>query len=415
MDTQILIQLIIFAICLFFSGYFSSAETSLMGINKIRITNWAEEGNKRAQTVLKLVENSNTLLSTILIGNNLANIGASALATSLSIQIFGNKGVGIATGIVTLLVLIFGEITPKSFAANNADKASLFFAKPIYILSKILKPIIILLNLLTGAIIKLLGGDKGENKDIITQEDLRTIIQVSQEQGTILDSEKDMINNVFDIKGSLIKDIMTPRTDMVAVDCDVTIDELKEVFRNNEYSRIPIYEDNIDNIKGVIHIRDLVTIEINRENFKVLDYSREPYFTYEYHKIEKIFKTMREEQNHMSIVLDEYGGTVGLVTLEDIVEELVGEIEDEYDVQNLDVKIINDNEALIEGSTKIETINEMFDLEIPDDEYDSIGGYVFGRIGKLPIKGNSIKLNNFTFTVNSMDHNRIEYILMKKD
>ena len=415
MDNQIAIQIIIFIICLFFSGYFSSAETALMGFNKIRMTSLAEDGNKKAKTVIKLIENPNILLSTILIGNNLANIGASSLATSLAIKLFGNTGVGIATGVVTLLVLIFGEITPKSLAANNPDKAALSFANPINVLSKKLRPIIFLMNIITSAIMKIIGVDKNINKNIITQEDLRTMVQVSQEQGSILDSEKDMIDNVFDIKKSLVKDIMTPRTDIVAVDSEISIEELKETFRNNEYSRIPIFEENIDNIKGIIHIRDLISIEDNEKDFNILQFSREPYFIYEYNKVEKIFKNMKDQQTHMAIVLDEYGGTVGLVTLEDIVEELVGEIEDEYDIQNIYVEKISENESMIEGTTKIETINEMFNLDIPDDDYDSIGGYVFGEIGRLPIKGDSIKYKGYTFTVDSMDHNRIEYILLKKE
>lgn len=415
MDTTVYIQIIVFILCLFLSAFFSSSETSLMGANKMRMKKLAEEGNKNAQTYLYLVDNSTILLSTILIGNNLVNIGASSIATSLAITFFEDKGVGIATGLVTLLVLVFGEITPKSLARNNPDNLALKLSRPIYILSKILRPIIAILNVITGALIHLLGGNKDSTQDLITQDDLRTMIKVSQEQGEILDSEKDMIDNVFEIKASQVKDIMTPRTDIIAIDSEMTYEEIKDLFNNNEFSRLPVYYDNIDSIKGIIHIRDLISKDIDIDHFNILDYVREPFFVYEYHNVSKLFKSLREEKTHMAIVLDEYGGTAGLITIEDILEELVGEIEDEYDIENIDIQIVGPNEAIIEGSTKIELVNEMFNSKIEDDSYESIGGVVFGKLGRMPEIGDKVQIDNMSFEIMSMDYNRIEYLRLTRD
>lgn len=415
MDTTVYIQIIVFILCLFLSAFFSSSETSLMGANKMRMKKLAEEGNKNAQTYLYLVDNSTILLSTILIGNNLVNIGASSIATSLAITFFEDKGVGIATGLVTLLVLVFGEITPKSLARNNSDNLALKLSRPIYILSKILRPIIAILNVITGALIHLLGGNKDSTQDLITQDDLRTMIKVSQEQGEILDSEKDMIDNVFEIKASQVKDIMTPRTDIIAIDSEMTYEEIKDLFNNNEFSRLPVYYDNIDSIKGIIHIRDLISKDIDIDYFNILDYVREPFFVYEYHNVSKLFKSLREEKTHMAIVLDEYGGTAGLITIEDILEELVGEIEDEYDIENIDIQIVGPNEAIIEGSTKIELVNEMFNSKIEDDSYESIGGVVFGKLGRMPEIGDKVQIDNMSFEIMSMDYNRIEYLRLTRD
>lgn len=415
MDTTVYIQIIVFILCLFLSAFFSSSETSLMGANKMRMKKLAEEGNKNAQTYLYLVDNSTILLSTILIGNNLVNIGASSIATSLAITFFEDKGVGIATGLVTLLVLVFGEITPKSLARNNPDNLALKLSRPIYILSKILRPIIAILNVITGALIHLLGGNKDSTQDLITQDDLRTMIKVSQEQGEILDSEKDMIDNVFEIKASQVKDIMTPRTDIIAIDSEMTYEEIKDLFNNNEFSRLPVYYDNIDSIKGIIHIRDLISKDIDIDYFNILDYVREPFFVYEYHNVSKLFKSLREEKTHMAIVLDEYGGTAGLITIEDILEELVGEIEDEYDIENIDIQIVGPNEAIIEGSTKIELVNEMFNSKIEDDSYESIGGVVFGKLGRMPEIGDKVQIDNMNFEIMSMDYNRIEYLRLTRD
>lgn len=415
MDTTVYIQIIVFILCLFLSAFFSSSETSLMGANKMRMKKLAEEGNKNAQTYLYLVDNSTILLSTILIGNNLVNIGASSIATSLAITFFEDKGVGIATGLVTLLVLVFGEITPKSLARNNSDNLALKLSRPIYILSKILRPIIAILNVITGALIHLLGGNKDSTQDLITQDDLRTMIKVSQEQGEILDSEKDMIDNVFEIKASQVKDIMTPRTDIIAIDSEMTYEEIKDLFNNNEFSRLPVYYDNIDSIKGIIHIRDLISKDIDIDHFNILDYVREPFFVYEYHNVSKLFKSLREEKTHMAIVLDEYGGTAGLITIEDILEELVGEIEDEYDIENIDIQIVGPNEAIIEGSTKIELVNEMFNSKIEDDSYESIGGVVFGKLGRMPEIGDKVQIDNMNFEIMSMDYNRIEYLRLTRD
>lgn len=407
------IQLIILIMLLAGSSFFSASETALMAINKIKVRNMIEDKVAGAKLVDKLISNPSKLLGAILVGNNLVNIGASSLATSLAIRHFGEGGVGIATAIMTILVLIFGEITPKSLAASNSDKISLKVASPLNIITKIFSPITNVLMLITNFIIKILGGDPDQDKPFITEEELRTMVQVSHEEGVIKVQERKIIDNVFEFRESQVKDVMTTRTDVVAVDVDTSLEELLEYFRSEQYSRLPVYEGTIDNIVGVIYVKDLVFTENIKENFDLRELMREPFYTYEFQRISKLFEQLRQQRLGLAIVLDEYGGTAGVTTLEDLVEEIVGDIEDEYDSSIKDIVKLSDNEFLLGGHTEIEDLNERYGLEIDTEDFDTIGGFVFGEIGFLPEIGQSVSYKNLTFTVKSLDKNRIDKIVMK--
>ncbi|KNF07950.1 hypothetical protein CLPU_10c00040 [Gottschalkia purinilytica] len=401
-------QFVALFILLSLSAFFSASETALMSLSKIRIRHMVDENINGATLINKLIESPSKLLGAILIGNNVVNIGASALATSLAIDYFETNGVGIATGIMTILVLIFGEITPKSLAAQNSEKVSLKVVKPVYIITTILKPIISVLIYITNFIVKILGGNPEKQQPFITEEELKTIVNVSHEEGVLKVEEKQMIYNVFEFGDSQAKDIMTLRTDMATLSIDATYDEVIKIFKEEQFSRIPIYEETYDNIVGVLYIKDLIFFENDKENFNIKTYMREPYFTYEFKYTSELFAEMRAERIPMAIVLDEYGGTSGIITLEDLVEEIVGDIRDEYDEEDDEIEVIKEDEYIVDGSVKIDTVNEMIGVNIESEDFDSIGGFVIGILGRFPKSGETVEHDNIKFIIENIDKNRIE-------
>lgn len=401
-------QVIALFILLLLSGFFSASESALTSLSKIRLRHMVDEKIKNADIVSKLVDNPSRMLGSILVGNNIVNIAASSIATSLAISIWDNAGVGIATGIMTILVLIFGEITPKSLAVQHTEKVSLLVSKPINFISIILNPIVTVFIYLTNIIIKLFGGNIDKNATFITEEELKTIVDVSHEEGVLEVDEKKMIYNVFEFGDSQAKDVMTPRTDMVSIDINSSYDEIIALFKEEHFSRMPVFEDNTDNIIGVLYIKDLFFFEGNKDKFDLRQLIRTPFFTYEFKGISELFAEMRSKRAPMAIVLDEYGGTEGIVTMEDLVEEIVGDIEDEYDDENDDIKVIKEDEYIVDGSTKIDYINEMIGTNIESEDFDSIGGFVIGIMGRLPEEGEAVEYSEIKFIVECTDKNRIE-------
>lgn len=417
-DPSLTWKFILLLLCLVLSGLFSASETALMTLSKIRIKQMVEDGVKNADIVNDLTDNPNNLLSAILIGNNVVNIGASSLMTSLAIDAFGNKGVGIATGVMTLLILMFGEITPKSLAAQNAERISIKVSKFIYFITIVFKPLIFILTSVTNIFIKMFGGDIDKNQPFITQEELRSIVTVSYSEGVLEGEERDMICNIFDFGDSHISDVMVNRTEMLSIDVDSSYEELLDTLHENRFSRMPVYEDSIDNIIGMLYVKDLLFLNIEKKDFNIRNYLREPYFTYEFKMVKDIFSEMRRDRIHIAVVLNEYGGTEGLVTIEDLIEEIVGDIEDEYDEETEDIKVINDDEFLVYGNVKIEDLNDDIGLEIETEDFDSIGGFVIGLLGSLPDVGDTLKYENISFVVEEVDRNKIEkvrIIIEKKD
>ncbi|MCH1982973.1 hemolysin family protein [Ruminococcus sp. OA3] len=412
MDSSDAIQFAVLFILIGLSAFFSSAETSLTTVNKLRIKTLHDEGNRRAGKLLKVVENPGKLLSTILIGNNIVNISASSLATSLAIHLLGNAGVGIATGVITLLVLIFGEITPKTMAALYAEKLSLSYAPVIYILMILLTPVIFIVNKLSYAILLLLRVDPNGKTQPMTENELRTIVDVSHEDGVIETEERQMIYNVFDFGDSEAKDIMVPRIDMTFVHVDTSYEDLIQLFKEETYTRYPVYEETTDSILGTINVKDLIGLD-NTEHFSIRSILREPYFTYEHKSTSSLLLEMREQSINFAIVLDEYGATAGLITLEDLLEEIVGEIRDEYDEgeEEMLTAIIPDQEYLVLGSAKLEDLDEALGLDLESEEYDSIGGYIIEQLDRIPEPGESLQLENgIRLVVDQLQKNRIELV-----
>ncbi len=406
------IQLAIVVILLMLSAFFSSAETALTTVNKVRVRTLAENGDKRAAMVAAVIEDPAKMLSTILIGNNIVNLSASSLMTTLALRVFGSAAVGIATGVLTLMILVFGEITPKTMSTMYAEKISFAYAGLIHALMVILTPVIFLVNKLSMGVLFLLRVDPNKKQEPMTEDELRTIVEVSHEEGVIESEEKKMINNVFDFGDAVAKDVMVPRIDMVMVDVNASFAELMSLFKEERFTRIPVYEENTDNVIGIVNMKDFILFDHEKEkNFSVRDYLREPLYTYEYKKTAELMLDMRKSFQNIAIVLDEYGATAGLITLEDMLEEIVGEIRDEYDQdEEDDVRKISADEYLVNGSAKLDDLNDRLGLSMESEDYDSIGGLVIGRLDHLPEEGEEVDYKNLHFKVEKMDKNRIEKV-----
>ena len=397
------------------SAFFSSTETALTTVNKIRVRTLAENGDKQAEYVLKIIEDPSKMLSAILIGNNVVNLYASSLATVLATHIWGNKIVGIATGILTLLILIFGEITPKTVATIQAERIAFRFAKIIYYIMTVLTPVIFVVNQLSFLVLKLLRVDVKAKGESITEDELRTIVEVSHEEGVIESEEKKMINNLFDFGDAQAKEVMIPRPDMTFANVNNTYDELIDIFQEDKFTRLPVYEDTTDNVIGILNMKDLLLCK-DKEHFSVRDIMREPYFTFEHKNTAELFIEMRKSSISLAIVLDEYGATAGLITLEDLLEEIVGEIRDEYDTDEEDpILPLNDREFIVSGSTNLQDLCDELDLNFSSEDYDTIGGYLLGLLDHLPEKNEIIITDdNVLLRVEQMDKNRIEKVYIKK-
>ena len=411
MDTPGVIQFIVLLVLLCFSAIFSSAETALTAVNKVRLEGLLEDGNKKAATALKLLENRSKMLSAILIMNNVVNLSASALTTTLAMKYLGNAYIAVATGILTFVLLIFGEITPKNIATIKSENLALTYGGLILLLVRLLTPVIFIVDKFSNIIIRLFGIDPNKSHAAITEYELRSIVDVSHEDGVIESEEREMINNVVDFGDSYAKDIMIPRVDMTSVNINSSFDELKEIFFDKKYTRLPVYEDSIDNIVGILNMKDFLFYE-NYDGFNIASLMREASFTFEYKKTSDLLLEMRQESIPMIFVLDEYGATVGLVTLEDLLEEIVGEIRDEYDEDEKDlIKMLSDKEYLIDGSVKLDDINNAIETELYSDEYDSIGGLIIEKLEHIPEPSESVILENgIKLDVVSMDKNHIESV-----
>lgn len=411
MDPSDAIQLIVLLILLALSAFFSSAETALTTVNRLRIRSLVEDGNKRAATLSKIIDDPGKLLSAILIGNNIVNISASSLATILATRHFGNAGAGAATGILTLLVLIFGEITPKTCATLRAEKMALRYANIIYAIMIAFTPLIFILDLLSGGILRLMGVDPDTRDDSVTEEDLRTIVEAGHEDGVLETEEHKMINNVFDFGDHQAKDIMVPRLDMCFLNIDATYEETLEVYKEEKFTRIPVYEETTDNVIGILNVKDLLLYDKEQE-FHVRDFLREAYYTYEFKNTSELMLEMRKNSISLAIVLDEYGATAGLVTLEDLLEEIVGDIRDEFDGDEAEeVQQLGEREYLVEGSSKLEDLNDLIGLGIESEDYDSIGGVVIDALEHLPSEGEEVTVEGgVRLTVEKVDKNRIEKV-----
>lgn len=411
MDTDGVMQLIALIILVLLSAFFSSAETSLSTVNRVRLKTLAEEGNRRAKTALEVLDKYGKMLSAILIGNNIVNLSASALATTLAIHI--HFTVGIATAILTVVILIFGEIVPKNMAMINSEKMALLYASMISGLMKLLTPLIFVIDSLAKGIMKLFRVD-ADKKTAMTENELRTYVEVGHEDGVIESEEREMIYNVFDFGDAVAKDVMIPRIDMVTVDKEATYEEVMEVFKDCMYTRIPVFEEDKDNIIGLINIKDFILVE-DKAKFMISDILRQAYYTYEFKKTADLLVEMRQKCFNVAFVLNEYGGTAGMITLEDLLEEIVGEIRDEYDSDEEQlIQKMQDRTYLVEGSMKLSDINDELGTDLQSEDYDSIGGLIIEHLDRVPEDGAQIVTDQgIRLQVQGVSQNRILKVIME--
>jgi len=406
-------------ILLLLSAFFSSAETALTTVNKIRMRSLAEEKNKAAGRVLKLIEDPSKMLSSILVCNNIVNLSASSLTTTYAFDICTRMGLeehvslgaGIATGILTVLILIFGEITPKTLATKYSEKLSLVYSSPILFLTKILTPIIFIVNQFSRFFLFLMRVDTSKKEASITEDELLTFVEVSHEEGVIESEERQMITNIVDFGDSLAKDVMIPRMDIEMVRSDISYEDLLTKFTENKFARLPVYEDTIDNIIGIINLKDFVFYKGDKENLDIKTLIREAHFTYEYKNVSELFMKMRKDSIPMTIVLDEYGALSGLITIEDLIEEIVGELRDEYDTDEEDeIQMITETEYNVLGSTPLDDISEELNIPLESEDYDSIAGHVINILSHFPEAGETAEDEYAIYTVLEVEKKCIDKI-----
>lgn len=410
MDTDGVIQLITILILVLLSAFFSSSETALTTANKVRLKALAEDGNKRARTALDVLEKYGKMLSAILIGNNIVNLSASSIATTLAFRI--HLSAGIATGILTVMILIFGEIIPKNVAMAYSEKMALFYAGIIAGLMKLMTPLIVIVDKLAGVLMKVFRIDMVK-RTAMTETELRTYVEVSHEDGVIESEEREIIYNVFDFSDAVAKEVMIPRIDMACINEEAGYEELLALFKECMYTRIPVYREDKDNVIGLINIKDFVLVS-DREHFKVSDIMRQGYYTYEFKKTADLLVEMRESRVNIAFVLNEYGATVGMITLEDLLEEIVGEIRDEYDEDEEElIQKMGERIYLVEGGMKLADINDQLGTELESEDYDSIGGLMIENLDRLPEDGERITTDQgIILQVQGISQNRVSKVIM---
>ena len=413
MDTTGVIQLISLAVLVFLSAFFSSAETAFSTVNRVKLRALAEENHKGAIRVLAILDQYGKMLSAILIGNNIVNLSASSVATTFAISLWGNAAVGIATGILTFVVLMFGEIIPKTWAMQRAEFITLLFGPVIRMLMTVLTPIIFLVDKLSNCILKLLHISSEGNNFRITEKELKTYVDVSHEGGVIEEEERELIYNVFDFGDTVAKDIMIPRIQMTTIPLTTTYQELLSTFQSCMFTRIPVYDDDPDHIIGMVNIKDFILVK-DKEKFSLKKILREAYYTYEYKKVSDLLMEIREKSCNIAFVLSEYGATVGMITMEDMIEELVGEIRDEYDADEEElIQETEEGKYLVEGGMKLNDINDALNISLDSEDYDSVGGLMLEQLDRLPQDQETIILENgISLQACGIQDNRIVKVLI---
>ncbi|RMF89425.1 MAG: HlyC/CorC family transporter [Methanobacteriota archaeon] len=407
------LKLALLGALLILSGFFSGSETALISLDKLRLRRLVEERHKNALILERLLKEPNRMLAAILIGNNLVNVAIAAVMTSISIEAFGSTGVGIATGVATLLILVFGEVVPKSFATKNAEKISLWAARPVQISVLLLSPVIWLFTLITDRILGITGVEK-RRYPFVSEEELRLLMDLGAEEGVIEEDEREMIHGVFEFGDTMVREIMTPRTDIKRIPVDMDFDEVLDFVIETGHSRIPVYEGTIDNIIGILYAKDLFACMKNKKRFNLKRIIRPAFFVPETKKLDDLFREMQAKKVQMAIVLDEYGGTSGLVTLEDLLEEIVGEITDEYDTEEHPVRIVNEETIVVDARMPIEEVGELLEVELAKNGQESIGGLVFSLFDRIPKEKDTIGMEGLTFTVEEMRGKRISKVRIQK-
>ncbi|HYM68887.1 MAG TPA: hemolysin family protein [bacterium] len=401
---------LVLAVLILFGAFFSASETALFASNRMTLRRMRDRGDRRAGVAHHLLEAPGDLLTTLLVGNTIADVGASVLATSIAISLAGRHGEWIAFVGVTLIVLIVSEIAPKTLAARHADRMALWVAEPIHAIGRLLAPLIRVLSLVATILIRPFGAPITTRPPLVTEEQLRFLVQVGEEEGVIEERERAMIHSVFEFGDTIVREVVRPRIDIVGVPASATIDEALGLMIESGHSRLPVYEGSADHIVGVVYVRDLLApLRQGKHDQPVLDVRRPAFFVPETKKVDELFREMQRKKVSMAIVLDEYGGTAGLVTMEDLVEEIVGEIQDEYDLEEKPIQVLDERTAVVSGRTHIHEVNQALGLSLPDEhvDVDTVAGLIYETLGRVPQQGEILTVTGTELRVERTHGQRI--------
>jgi CBS domain containing-hemolysin-like protein len=415
---NILIEIVFLVILLLFSAFFSSAETAFTAISRSRARKLVEEKKPGSKELEKLVEDPHRFLSTVLLGNNIVNIMATALATRLFLIWFGNWAIALSTGVMTFLILVFGEITPKTLAIRHAERIALLFSRLFFLVEKVLYPLSRLVMFFSQIIVRLAGEESIKSEPFLTEGEIRALIEIGGEEGLIEEEERTLIHQIFEFGDTVVREIMVPRLDMVSLESKTKIEKALKLALEKGYSRLPVYEGSLDNIRGVVYLKDIVlALSKGEKDKRVEELVRPAYFVPETKKIIELLREMQKNKVHMAIIVDEYGGIAGLVTIEDILEEIVGEIFDEYDVQEALFQPLKKGKILIDTRVSFDEAKEFLGLETSEEEeeeFDTFGGFLYSLFGRIPRKGEKIDYGKWRFEVLKVTGHRIAKVMAEK-
>ncbi|MDR7486525.1 MAG: hemolysin family protein [Armatimonadota bacterium] len=410
------LELAVLGVLLLLSAFFSGSETALFGANRLRLRQLRDEGNRRARVAVALLENPARLLSTILIGNNMVNTAAAVVATATLVRLLGpERGSLYAFIAITIVLLLFGEVTPKTVAAHHADRFALLAARPIQWVGVLLSPVSRSLSLVTNVLLRPFGGHVRPDAPLVTEDEIQYLVRMGEEQGVLEQDEREMIHSIFEFGDTVVREVMVPRVDIVGVEADDPVERLLEVVRTHGHSRIPVYEETIDRIIGLVHVKDLLSSsDGGRLSGRARDFVRPAYFVPETKRLDELFREMRRKKVHMAIAVDEYGGVAGLVTIEDLLEEIVGPIQDEYDAEEAPIKVLSDRVAVVQGAVHLEDVNAALGIALPAGEVDSVGGFVISLLGHVPAQGERVTYDGVELSVERVDGHRIVQVKITK-
>ena len=432
-----LIEFLVISVLIMVSGFFSTVELAILSVNRNKMSLKVEEGDKKSKLIIEIIEKSDIFLSTMAISRTTIWLFVGAYATQTliepvlyslisddmdSVESLQNIVVVVTIVILSYLILVFGEVVPKKIAINNPEKIAYLVIRPIFIFSKLCRPFVVVISVSSGFVLKILRVKQNREKEHITEEEIRMLIDAGGEIGNIDADEMQMINNVFEFNDKTAEEISTHRTDIISLDIKADIKEMVAVATNDKYSRIPVYEDNIDNVIGVLHIKDIMKYivsngDLSQSNVDIKGILRKPYFVPTSKKADELFEEMRNKKIQFSIVIDEYGGTVGIVTMEDLIEEIMGNIFDEYDGEEVvDIDELDKDTFIINGTTSLEDVSQYLDTQLPIDDYDTIGGFVIGQLGRIPADGEQpeIEFKGLIFKIKSVHEKRIQKIVVSR-
>jgi len=417
--STILIDAAIIAVSLMAVAVLSGAESSFISVNKIRIRSLIDKGDKRALAVQKILDEHDRLFSVVILSGNLFTILATSIGTAMTIRLVGPEvGVVVATAMMTFLTVVFGELTPKTFSVTHSESVSLFLARPMLLYMRIISPLIWIFHQSTSLILNLLGVKERPSVPYVTEDEIKTMIKIGQEEGTIEAEEKDLLHRVFEFGDTEVSEAMIPRTEMIAISEDATVQDVLQLVSDKGYSRYPVMKENIDNIQGMLYIKDIMITmsQTDVSNLSVRNFMRDAYFVPENKMVTRLLDDMQKNNLHIAVVMDEYGGTAGLITLEDLMEQIVGGLQDEFEEieAEQDIEIIDESTFVVSGQTDLHEINQLMGVDLKDEDFNTIGGYVFGLFGRLPKVGEKVRTNDMKFLIMDMDGRKISRIKVTK-